>query len=87
MFTETGDIVLLGSDGLFDNLFDSQIVKLVRDNIDKSSEEIASAIAKAAQAAASDPTLETPFARAAVEHGLTWFGGKLDDISVVVAKL
>jgi protein phosphatase PTC7 len=83
---ESGDVIIMGTDGLFDNLFDHQLVKLVRDNSDKPAEEIAKIIAQAASSASVEPALETPFARAAAENGLTWFGGKLDDITVIVAK-
>jgi protein phosphatase PTC7 len=85
--TQPGDVVVMGSDGLFDNVFDSHIVTMVQDNINKSADEIAQIISQAASAVASDPAADTPFARAAADHSLTWFGGKLDDVTVVVAKL
>ena len=46
---------------------------------------VADCIANKAQKLGMDPTYFSPFALGAAEANLRWLGGKLDDISVVVA--
>lgn len=46
---------------------------------------MADCIANKAQKLGMDPTYFSPFALGAAEANLRWLGGKLDDISVVVA--
>jgi len=83
-----GDIVILGTDGLFDNLFDEDIVQLVnKEGNLLTPQELAKVIACSAYDRARSQTADTPFARAAYIDGSRWKGGKLDDITVVVARI
>lgn len=93
-----GDVVVLGTDGLFDNLSHGEVVQqveLARQSQDyqkgKSAEKqvqvLADQIAQRASELASSDDAETPFAREASAHGHYWRGGKLDDITVVVAQV
>jgi len=81
-----GDIIVVGSDGLFDNLFDAEILEIVNSNEDS---KVAEVLAKTAYTKSQSLNLETPFRRTACEIGLvdTPFGGKLDDITVVFSRL
>jgi len=81
-----GDLVILGSDGLFDNLYDDEILELAS----KAHEPvtISQTIARQAYAVANDKSAMSPFSHLARQCG--WplaIGGKLDDITVVVARV
>jgi len=81
-----GDVYVCGSDGLFDNLFDTEIVSQVNkfgDNLAAA----ASAIAHLAQKAAGNMHRQGPFAQEANANGIAFQGGKLDDITCVVSKV
>ena len=85
------DIVIAGSDGLFDNLYDSDILR-ISENIMQmqlgpedfcsklSMELVVQAINKGW-----DSTYKSPFSKNASKHGKKYIGGKLDDTSVIVA--
>lgn len=45
---QEGDIVIVGSDGLFDNLFDVEIMEIVRDHREGSSMNLAEVLAQKA---------------------------------------
>lgn len=81
-----GDMIVMGSDGLFDNLFDGEILDIVNSHPDGL---VAELLAKTAYMKSQSMHLETPFRRSACEIGLveTPFGGKLDDITVVYCKV
>lgn len=91
-----GDVVVAGSDGLFDNLSDDDIARIVQTEIDKAG-GIAGGAAKAAPTVARallaeafeaslDAERDTPYAHAASEFfDLVYSGGKKDDITVLVA--
>lgn len=97
-----GDVVLLATDGLFDNVFDEEIIKILTD-ASKSTAEKAAVVAKTAYKHSIDPSYVSPFAMKEREYfafklGLptkdTGFpgrnrivGGKMDDITVVVATV
>lgn len=76
----------LGSDGLFDNLFSEEILEICKENPDCDSTTLAELIATAASDASTASRL-SPFAKGAKEVGWNYWGGKVDDISVVVGKV
>jgi len=70
-----GDVIVLATDGVFDNIFDEDLVKLcqmamARPNPQGASraEALASDIAEAAAGKAKDPTYESPFSKEAFER-------------------
>ncbi|KAJ3342676.1 hypothetical protein HDU83_005993 [Entophlyctis luteolus] len=109
-----GDVVVMGSDGIFDNLFDEDILDAVNAVVLGSPaaaahphapapvhppkppapsrilrtdpQQIASAILAHARQIAMDssPTVTSPFQERAVEEGIYYQGGKVDDLTVVV---
>jgi len=84
---QDGDIVIVGSDGLFDNLFDQEILTIVNDNTQSERadvQQIADFITQRAHEAAAQETIPTPFCVNARKSGYTYNGGKMDDITVVV---
>jgi protein phosphatase PTC7 len=68
------DIIVMATDGLWDNLFEEQVAELVIEKSDMS--KLAKNIAEEARFAATEPGRKTP---------LSDVGGKLDDITVVTA--
>lgn len=83
----TGDVIVVGTDGLFDNLYKDEIAALVRDAVNAGfkAEATAKKIADIARQRALDSKRQTPFADAAQEAGFQYYGGKLDDLTVVVS--
>ena len=63
-----GDIVVMGSDGVFDNLFDSDIIACIKRH-DPNLEHIADCIATYAEIVSYDESYESPYTVAAVKHG------------------
>lgn len=83
----SGDVIVAATDGVFDNLFDFEILQMVEDHPDASSQELSSLIATRAVEASHNQTLLTPFGKKAEESMRFWMGGKEDDITVVVLKV
>lgn len=82
-----GDLVLIASDGLFDNLCEDDILLLVAERTGKTAQHIADALALVAQKFSLDPQRKSPFEVEAARHGIDFKGGKVDDTTVVVLKL
>ncbi|KZV53866.1 putative protein phosphatase 2C 55 [Dorcoceras hygrometricum] len=82
-----GDVVVAGSDGLFDNLYSKEIAAIVGDAVKEGLSPDASAkkLATYARIRAVDKKQQSPFSTAAQEAGYAYYGGKLDDITVVVS--
>ena len=70
------DIIVMATDGLWDNLFEEQVAELVVEKSDVPKR--AKSIAEGARAAATEPGRKTPWSNG---------GGKLDDISVIAARV
>lgn len=86
------DVLILGSDGLWDNLFDLKIVDLVRPFIRDSDviadpELVAEVIASEAEKYSLQQQYLSPFAKGAREQYYDYMGGKPDDITVIVAQI
>lgn len=82
-----GDVVVAGTDGLFDNLYNNEITAVVVHAIRAGLEPQVTAqkIAALARQRAQDKNRQTPFSSAAQDAGYRYYGGKLDDITVVVS--
>ncbi|CAG8256329.1 unnamed protein product [Penicillium olsonii] len=99
------DIILALSDGVMDNLWEHEVLKIIMDSINKWEEGrvshedvpnsrlsdernvfIARELLNSALTIAQDPFAESPFMEKAIDEGLAIEGGKMDDISVVVAS-
>eukprot|EP01094_Clydonella_sp_ATCC50884_P000058 TRINITY_DN10055_c0_g1_i1.p1 TRINITY_DN10055_c0_g1~~TRINITY_DN10055_c0_g1_i1.p1 ORF type:complete len:316 (+),score=101.39 TRINITY_DN10055_c0_g1_i1:67-1014(+) len=74
-----GDVIVMGSDGLFDNLSLEQLHEMTANGLS------ARAIASQSMTRARSATVPTPFSRGAQAAGQWYTGGKVDDITVVVA--
>jgi protein phosphatase PTC7 len=88
---QNNDIIIVGSDGVWDNLFDDQIIGIVEQNIEngilKDPKQLAEDIVNIASSFSIDEEYDSPFAIKAREHGLLRHGGKQDDITVIVAQV
>ncbi|CAM6050192.1 unnamed protein product [Sphagnum compactum] len=95
-----GDTIVLGSDGLFDNVYDRDIESTlsVFGGSDQESAERTMALAILANKHSRDETYESPYSREAIQQGLDlpWWkkilgkkltGGKVDDIAVLVGHV
>lgn len=84
-----GDVVVAGTDGLFDNLYNDEVAEVVLKAVRAGLEPQVTAqkIAALARQRALDPSRPTPFSTAAQEAGFRYYGGKLDDITVVVSYI
>eukprot|EP00899_Mesostigma_viride_P006966 jgi/Mesvir1/16270/Mv08514-RA.3 len=83
-----GDVIVLGTDGLFDNVYSTEVASLVTKAIKAglSPGDLAQRIANFAYKRSADRNHMTPFAHEAVSAGyLSYKGGKMDDITVVVS--
>lgn len=82
----TGDVVVLATDGLYDNVFDDEICQVCTDTLRSlavgnpgglnysamEAEIVAGAVARTAHAYAQNPHQRTPWSVAASETGLPW---------------
>lgn len=89
---QEGDVVILSSDGLVDNLFDEDILEEVeRSSVASGSappQVLSEALCRRAKAVSEDQRAVTsPFQQRANEEGIHFVGGKPDDISVLVAVI
>eukprot|EP00184_Porphyridium_aerugineum_P003186 CAMPEP_0184695454 /NCGR_PEP_ID=MMETSP0313-20130426/3072_1 /TAXON_ID=2792 /ORGANISM="Porphyridium aerugineum, Strain SAG 1380-2" /LENGTH=423 /DNA_ID=CAMNT_0027153905 /DNA_START=211 /DNA_END=1482 /DNA_ORIENTATION=- len=82
-----GDLIVLGTDGLFDNLFEYVLLDHLSDKTHTEPDELAKSVAELAFEVAMNPKSSTPFGMNARKAGYLYVGGKPDDISVVVARV
>ncbi|KAJ7944323.1 Phosphatase 2C family protein [Quillaja saponaria] len=84
-----GDVIIAGTDGLFDNLYYNEVTAIVVHAVRAELEPQVTAqkIAALARQRARDKNKQTPFSTAAQEAGFRYYGGKLDDITVVVSYI
>jgi len=99
---ERGDVVVAASDGLWDNMHNAELCAAVGEHLagrEGPGEGLAEAIGRVAARHAQDPEYASPFMQEAFEQGelevSVWdklrgaapTGGKLDDITVVAARV
>ncbi|WCJ30953.1 Protein phosphatase 2C family protein [Euphorbia peplus] len=85
----SGDVIIAGTDGLFDNLYNNEVTAIVvhASRAGITPQSTAQKIAALARQRALDKNRQTPFSSAAQEAGYRYYGGKLDDITVVVSYI
>ncbi|KAE8656574.1 putative protein phosphatase 2C 55 [Hibiscus syriacus] len=84
-----GDVVIAGTDGLFDNMYNNEITAVVVHAVRAGfgPQVTAQKIATLARDRAQARDRQTPFSTAAQDAGFRYYGGKLDDITVVVSYI
>jgi len=81
---QSGDIVLLATDGLWDNVPETTIVEALR-GVDATTLQAAcNSLALIARRLSHDEEIASPFAVKAEKHGISAPGGKPDDITLVL---
>ncbi|CAL5220230.1 g2206 [Coccomyxa viridis] len=82
-----GDVIIAGTDGVWDNLFDPECAALVSQTQGKGQNpaQSAEALARCAHMRGADPQATTPFSIGCQQLGFQEIGGKLDDIAVIIA--
>jgi len=86
---EPGDYIVIGTDGLFDNLYDEDIIRVIESLSDVVSiKTVAVAIAEKAYEVSKLNEVKIPFNdMAALYYGMSfWDNGKQDDITVAVVR-
>ncbi|ETW08257.1 hypothetical protein, variant 1 [Aphanomyces invadans] len=81
---EDGDLIILATDGLFDNDED-RLLEIVAAEPDV--ESMTKKLVKRAYDLSLDRTIDSPFARLAKENDKMWGGGMPDDITIIVARV
>lgn len=81
---KSGDIFVLMTDGVLDNLFEEELLEIVNKDSSSSPQSLADKIAKNALHHSRDKTRYSPFSKAAESYNKRYPGGKEDDIAVVV---
>ena len=85
-----GDILVLATDGVWDNIWVSDIENEIKralrlSNYEKIAQEIANTIGEMAAKNGANQRYDSPFAAEARRAGYNYIGGKLDDVTVVAA--
>ena len=81
-----GDIIFMASDGVFDNLSETEVAEMVVK--EKQLSQMAKRVSDMSRKASQDRNAKTPYAKQAQKYGdpdyQSGLGGKLDDVSCVV---
>lgn len=81
---QSDDLVIVASDGLWDNLFENDILSIVMNEKPIKPTEIATRLVGQARKFAEREDYDSPFSVESRRHGKNHQGGKLDDITVIV---
>ena len=87
------DIVIVASDGLWDNVYDETIISIINDKTKESkgevidSGELAYYVANIAEKYSMDVSYDSPFSKRARAKGFEYYGGKEDDITVIITQM
>ena len=90
---EDGDVIMLATDGIFDNVPDHLLVSEISSKVTEggdlasSLQQCANSIALIARSLSQDPDFLSPFAKNARANGFAMSGGKEDDITVLLAAV
>lgn len=81
-----GDVLLVGTDGLWDNLHESEVAEEAERSLNRGAAAVARSLASRAYESSLDQDRITPYAlHASNEFEMVYHGGKRDDIAVVCA--
>lgn len=80
-----GDLIIIATDGLFDNVDEETLLSVV--NLEPEVEAMTRKLVQCAYEKSLDRKLDSPFARLAKESDLLWSGGMPDDITIIVGRV
>jgi len=81
---QPGDVILLATDGLWDNVPESLIVEVLSGTKKESLQAAANSLALIARRLSHDEEYASPFAVKAEKHGISTVGGKPDDLVLIL---
>ena len=85
-----GDLIVMGSDGIFDNLTDQEILDAIASGNTDRLGQVAKRLADRSRKVSLNKKAETPYAKLAKKNGDPDFsdglGGKVDDVSCIVVR-
>ncbi|XP_050311420.1 protein phosphatase PTC7 homolog [Anthonomus grandis grandis] len=88
---EDGDVILVATDGVFDNLPQNiilnELIKCQGERCASRLQMVANSIAWMARSLSFDESFVSPFAERAFANGINTIGGKPDDITVILATV
>lgn len=84
---QDGDLIILGTDGLFDNLWRARILEVLAEMRGAPPGKIAERLCRLAYESSVSIGVSVPFSAMAREAGFNHQGGKPDDITVLVARV
>ena len=82
-----GDVIILGTDGFFDNIFEKEAEAVLEKNGDLDPDELAKYIGELALSNSLNCIDDSPFSVEAKRAGKDCSGGKEDDITEIVGKI
>ena len=86
-----GDLVILATDGLFDNMAEETILDVITqwdgEGGSKDSQALASQLAQRALELSLDRETDSPFALLAKDNDIMWGGGRPDDITIIACQV
>lgn len=96
-FLKDGDLILLATDGYFDNMYSHETLELINSGMEPIEESqtdnevvtatirgLAKTLTDRARRLSLNPKRLSPWAKAAQAHGSNYRGGKVDDITCIV---
>lgn len=97
-FLKDGDLILLATDGYFDNMYSHETLEMINSGMKPIEETesddnelvtatirgLAKTLTDRARRLSLDPKRLSPWAKAAQAHGSNYRGGKVDDITCIV---
>eukprot|EP00127_Corallochytrium_limacisporum_P000207 Clim_evm24s7 gene=Clim_evmTU24s7 len=81
------DVVVLATDGIFDNMYDDDVVEALSDAALESSEDMSKELVNRSIIFAQDDRRLSPFAKQARMYGHRMTGGKMDDMTAVISRV
>mmetsp|Transcript_18401 Transcript_18401/g.49829 ORF Transcript_18401/g.49829 Transcript_18401/m.49829 type:complete len:196 (-) Transcript_18401:114-701(-) len=82
-----GDLVVLATDGLFDNMPEHEVLDVVEAGEGRDEAWLSAALAQRAQELSLDKDVDSPFAILAKDNDILWGGGRPDDITVITCRI
>jgi protein phosphatase PTC7 len=95
---QENDLILLATDGLFDNITEEEILSIMNGQIPQNNsnsanismftiEHMVAKLAQRAQQLSMDKSIDSPFGLLAKDNNIMWSGGRKDDITIILSKV
>jgi len=84
---QADDIIVLATDGLYDNLTEEEVLTVIAENEEATEEDLAHLLAERAREMSLRHDIDSPFAVLAKDNDILWGGGRPDDTTVIVSRI